>query len=1017
MAFTTTIHSIGDAAFLSQILNSVSMVVGTNDYTRLVSIGLLLGVLVVVIQGLFRGAREIPWQQLLLGWIIYACMFVPTTTVVIEDSYTGKTRTVDNVPLGVAFSGAMISNIGYGITVLFETAYHDVSSVTDRSFAEPLRLTNALRQHSADIAILNELDKQIGANTDIAKSLRNYIKDCSMPKLTLGVTSPTNMVTQNALDEIRFNSHIYGTKIFIRNARGEDLTCQEAWVKLLPELEKVREPKFIKGLSDAANLKSIDPNAGGNRSADINDYQQAFDMLNISSTQVEHYILTSLIKPIYENASAGFYRNVGDSASAIMINQAIQQRNTQWSAEASMFATVVRPLLTFFEGFMYGITPVIGFLLVMGGIGMSLAMKYIMLILWIQLWMPVMSIVNLYVIMAARGEIAGNIQTYESFYAIDKIGNIIEHWLATGGMLAAATPLISLFLVSGSVYAFTSLTQRMNGGDHINEKIPTPDAVQPGAFYQQQPAGSGSSLLGAQRTGAEGTEGSVNISDLKSSAVASSRTEKEAASNGLSETLQTSWSTGNGTSQTASLERKLGESIKAENSEVYARAKQAIKGSSWGKNLSDTQTNEMIGAWSAMASAGWSPSDIAGGLVKKLTGADVSARSSYQTSDQERDSFAKTLSKEEQDSISKTINSSDSSSLAKAFDSALSKSDTEQFLTNANVSENSSVGQAFSSSVEKAKNYQETQTAMNSVGFSGNYTTRQLGAMLKTAEGNVALGQMATAYQGTAIEQEANGISNRLQRFNNVDAETARAVGLITALARSGDSNHHADFAKLMQTATGLSTDSVNGAGAHAGIADNVVNPSSEGMGSKDEVRATAGMAANSVAERQRAIGQELDSGKAMVTEKSEEIRSGVKARGEAGDAVDQAEAVSEARAGLARTVDERAGAPKPVAMSDKETMYNKAVEAGLTNTQAEYMTNALLGDHYNKKIGRKELFEENKALYGHSMSDKEIQSLTNDMVKHFDNASWGGANNFTNYLGPVTAWNQANTKFGKDIK
>ncbi len=64
-----------------------------------------------------------------------------------------------------------------------------------------------------------------------------------------------------------------------------------------------------------------------------------------------------------------------------MVNQAIQQRNTQWAAEQSMFMTVVRPMLTFFEGFIYAITPIIAFIIVMGSFGLQLAGKYVQTIL------------------------------------------------------------------------------------------------------------------------------------------------------------------------------------------------------------------------------------------------------------------------------------------------------------------------------------------------------------------------------------------------------------------------------------------------------------------------------------------------------------------------------------------------------------------------------------------------------------------------------------------------------------
>ncbi|EAM6745564.1 hypothetical protein B8Z19_24615, partial [Salmonella enterica subsp. enterica serovar Dublin] len=87
-----SIHSIGDSAFLEQILIAVSMITGTGDFEKMVSIGLLLGVLMICIQSVFQGAKQINLQQVLVGWILYACFFGPTTTVTIEDAYTGQVR-------------------------------------------------------------------------------------------------------------------------------------------------------------------------------------------------------------------------------------------------------------------------------------------------------------------------------------------------------------------------------------------------------------------------------------------------------------------------------------------------------------------------------------------------------------------------------------------------------------------------------------------------------------------------------------------------------------------------------------------------------------------------------------------------------------------------------------------------------------------------------------------------------------------------------------------------------------
>src|SRR5690606_15335265 len=137
---------------------------------------------------------------------------------------------------------------------------------------------------------------------------------------------------------------------------------------------------------------------------------------------------------------------------------AIQQRNTQWAAEQSMFMTIVRPMMTFFEGFVYAVTPLAAFFMLMGRFGIGLVGKYLVTIAWIQLWMPVLSIINLYIHMSATGELSAlENDPFSTFHGISEAYQITSSWLATGGMLAAATPVITLFVVTGSTYAMTSL--------------------------------------------------------------------------------------------------------------------------------------------------------------------------------------------------------------------------------------------------------------------------------------------------------------------------------------------------------------------------------------------------------------------------------------------------------------------------------------------------------------------------------------------------------------------------------
>ena len=75
------IYSIGDSAYLAAILNAVAMISGTGDFRQLAGVGFLLGVLLVLFQGILQGGQGIRFQNVLVAWLLYALMFGPTARV------------------------------------------------------------------------------------------------------------------------------------------------------------------------------------------------------------------------------------------------------------------------------------------------------------------------------------------------------------------------------------------------------------------------------------------------------------------------------------------------------------------------------------------------------------------------------------------------------------------------------------------------------------------------------------------------------------------------------------------------------------------------------------------------------------------------------------------------------------------------------------------------------------------------------------------------------------------------
>lgn len=249
----------------------------------------------------------------------------------------------------------------------------------------------------------------------------------------------------------------------------------------------------------------------------------------------------------------------------------MMKTNTQWAAEGSKFTQYVRPFMTFFEGFIYAITPLMAFVIVLGGFGLNLISKYLLILIWMMLWMPMLAIINLYVLSYGGDKIAavvesslagGDIGKGISFQALIAMQPVIENIIGTAGMLASSVPALSLFLVYGTSVAASGIASRLSGGDTINESIASPDPVKMGAGLDVSSVSSQDWDKGWRLSGSENSRGGVNLSQAFTSGIQSARTKSEQSSQQFVEQLSTAY--GNALNNTTSIAEaaNIGEGMK-----------------------------------------------------------------------------------------------------------------------------------------------------------------------------------------------------------------------------------------------------------------------------------------------------------------------------------------------------------------------------------------------------------------------------------------------------------------------
>lgn len=592
-----SIYSVGSATYLESILNAVAMISGSGSIESLAKVGLLIGTLFLGFQAVFKN-QAIPFQQVGVALILYMALYGPTGRAVVEDVYDGTVVVVDNVPIGPLFVGSVVSNIGYKLTREMEQAF-STPAMTTYGFADPLTTLMKVRGATRNVLAMPSVMGDTRAGGDFVRSWMTYIKECTLVGVGRNVAAyGALMRSNNPVDAMRFESQVYGTEIFEGNTGvGTYYTCSEAHTRL-KALSASTQSGIMDDVAKLAFQKPGKTVTGDDVTTRVDD---ALRGLNLQVADARAFTMASVLLPIFERAPAQKALEDQQGAYAIMLSQAQAQQATQWAAEGSMFTRYVRPFLTFFEGLIYAITPMMAFLLVMGTFGMNLITKYITMLCWMMLWQPMLAIVNLYTNWYTGTVMEGLLATTSSvtdgnalsFEMMKQMMPALDSAIGVAGLMASSVPVISMFLVTGSAVAFTSMAQRLGGSDQINEKIVSPDVVTPSAGLQTTPYATDDFDKGLRKTGSENQRGSIAISQGLTQTEQSQRVQAEQSSEAFSKQLMSTYAkqfeNAKGIAQQAEIGRSLQNTFGLSQNADFQKQVQALRAEGMTDNQIDAE--------------------------------------------------------------------------------------------------------------------------------------------------------------------------------------------------------------------------------------------------------------------------------------------------------------------------------------------------------------------------------------------------------------------------------------------
>lgn len=770
-----TIYTTGSAEFLEIMLNACAMITGSGDSEDLARIGALLGLLLLAFQAVFNN-QAITFGKAGLVLVLYMMFYGPTVTTVIEDTVSSQVRVVDNVPLGPAFVGSVISTVAYGITKTTEQAF-STPSMTDYGLFSSLSTLSKVRDALRNPMALDSFQNyRKSEGWDLPRSVNEYMTFCSLNPVALRTDKTlTDLYRAPGWSQVLSNQNSSMFIYVYDGTAGAMKSCAEARSFLNAHLQNVYTDVLgdilQKGFSEEVKTNRMTSGVQVQVATD-----QAIQSLALSSKSAQDYVLTSLIAPIFNDSRVDAMNHWQEQRAAMALRESLNQQEIQWAGKGDSFKHYMRPMIAFFEGMLYAMTPFLAFALLLGGPGLSILGKYLVLPLAVGLWMPLLSIVNAFTLWYAGAQMEAVFNGYDptgpgfAMLQLMDIDKAIGKALGIGGLLAASVPPLALFIVSGSAMVANSLMGQMTSGDKFKSEDVNPRSQASAPVLSTNASFTSDQVsTGVAKTGTTQLAETISSEQAASSVVQSASMASQTATSQYQESLKAAGqqlsSSGTGRQALAQIGENLSASSALSSNASYNEAKESLRS----LGLSESSLNQ------ATSNAAMGVSTPFGGLKRTdNTSADTMTQ-------QNRAKAEKALAQ-----LTQSVQSTDSNVLTFATGEAFSSS----ALAQQSASNTDEIGKTRSSAIQAQQTYNQASSLQDTIKAGQSLSLRDAGVKALTRglgrnETGLALEKIAGQTEsGKELYEQAFG-SQSIQDMSK-DTSERRAMAAIRAINQDG---------------------------------------------------------------------------------------------------------------------------------------------------------------------------------------------------------------------------------------
>jgi conjugal transfer mating pair stabilization protein TraG len=482
------LETIGSGEMLWTLFNAIASLLrpgGGSLMQSFIMMGTAIGSVAAIGYTVFRNELRPFLSWFISSQVIIVGLLSPVSTVMIRDVLTGNVRTVDNVPFALAFTASTLSSLGTGITRAIEVVFQAAPSyVGGRGFysggVRPQAFDQLAYTQTGFMFASHVMAQMKGvqlANDDLAENLKEFVNQCVVYDALIGTNYTMHDLKRS--DDIwglvsRTASQLRGFAwreverapdgTFVNSAGTTIVTCRvgvQRFNRMWTEANESLITKFQDKLCEQFGIRqdstrSLSHSIASNLPGALNKLTHS---ARNASQHLQQQIMISSLLTSNDRKSV----ELGGSPNFEVRRAYLQQRDT-YQTIGQTIAQTLPSLKNVLEALVYALFIFVVLLAMFPG-GWGVLTFYTKILLWLQLWPPLFSILNFIMTESLSSSAAGAMGTAQGITIANMVGlsNIAQDMAATAGYLSSMIPILSWALIERGGYAFVSMASGILG--------------------------------------------------------------------------------------------------------------------------------------------------------------------------------------------------------------------------------------------------------------------------------------------------------------------------------------------------------------------------------------------------------------------------------------------------------------------------------------------------------------------------------------------------------------------------